>query len=173
MINKIFWDIDETLIHTTTSTFALKKAKHISFKLKNDRYDYGTIIRESAQQVIDYTREVVGFDNVYILTAATAEYANKINELAGWGFHENNIIAREIIAQHALSYEYKDENYCNNLANENNVLIDNLRYRDNYDKTNLIGIDEDRYLKVFDFYGAEYEKEDFPSIVRAFIEKLK
>jgi hypothetical protein len=168
MINKIFWDIDETLIHTTNR--ALGSANAVAFKLKNNKYTYNTIIRSCSKELIDYTREVVGFDNVYILTAATSDYANKVNELAGWAFHPDHIIAREDVSQHYISTAYGGDTVSpNKLAHKYNVLIDNLPYRENYDKINLIGISEDRYMKIHDYYGVEYEGRNFEEEVKAFI----
>jgi len=165
MINKIFWDIDETLIHTL---FREKITQpHITFKLQNDKTTYNTIVRDCAQSVIDFSRGIVGADNVYILTAATHDYALKINNLTGWGFGEHQIIAREEIANHKISTAYGGSAVmASTLAHRDNILIDNLPWRYNTDKMSLIGIKQDRYVKIDDYYGVEYEGGYFEKDVK-------
>ena len=76
MINTIHFDIDHTLIFTDLSN---PEQEHIRFTLEDDENTYYTIIRPCAQRLIDYARELVGKDNVYILTTSTTAYANTIN----------------------------------------------------------------------------------------------
>lgn len=160
MINKIFWDIDHTLIFTDLSN---PNQEHIRFTLENDLNTYYTIIRPCAQRLIDFARELVGEDNVYILTTSTTAYANTINEKAGWGFERDHIIAREEIQRHLIPTAYGGSAYVEmeGIAHKDNVLIDNLPYRQNMGKTTLIGIEEDRYLKVRDYYGVNGKDGDW------------
>lgn len=80
-IENIFWDLDECLIHTG---FGDPEQKHINFTLEGSQINYYTILRPCALELIEFSRKLVGHENVYILTTAIEEYANKINELAGW-----------------------------------------------------------------------------------------
>ena len=80
---KIFWDIDETLIHSRT--YIHKKLQH---DIVVDVYDqlFYTCVRPCSKSVVEYSRELFGAENVYILTAAAELYAQRINMLAGWNF---------------------------------------------------------------------------------------
>jgi hypothetical protein len=165
MINKLFWDIDETLIHTLFNEKTTQP--HISFKLPNDTATYNTIVRDCAQSVIDFSREIVGAENVYILTAATHDYAWTINNRTGWGFGEHQIIARDEIARHKTSTAYGGSCVLAGMfAHRDNILIDNLPWRYNTDKMSLIGIRQDRYVKIEDYYGVDFEGCNFEEYVK-------
>lgn len=170
MINKIFYDIDNTLIFTDLYK---PKQNHISFALENDPNTYYTIIRPCAQRLIDFARELVGKDNVYILTTSTTAYANTINEMTRWGFERDHIIAREEIARHLMPTAYGGSAYIEKegIAHKDNVLIDNLPYRENMGKVTLIGINEDRYLKVRDYYGVNGTEDWFEEDVMEFLKE--
>ena len=142
--------------------------------MPDDSDTYYTIIRPCAQRLIDLARELVGKDNVYILTAATFDYANTINEKAGWGFERDHIIAREEIKRHLIPTAYGGSAYVEKegIAHKDNVLIDNLPYRQNMSKVNLIGIGEDRYLHVRDYYGVNgTEWDTFEKDVKEFLKE--
>jgi hypothetical protein len=160
MINKIFIDLDECMLHTLLRN---PKQEHIRFTLEDDENTYYTIIRPCAQRLIDYARELVGKDNVYILTTSTTAYANTINQGAGWGFERDHIIAREEINRHLIPTAYGGRAYIEKegIAHKDNVLIDNLPYRENMGKVTLIGINEDRYLKVRNYYGVNGKDGDW------------
>lgn len=150
------------------------KQEHIRFTLEDDENTYYTIIRPCAQKLIDYARELVGKDNVYILTISTTDYANTINEKAGWGFERDHIIAREEIQRHLIPTAYGGSAYIEKkeVAHKDNVLIDNLPYRENMGKVTLIGINGDRYLKVRDYYGVNgIDYDDFEEDVREFLKE--
>ena len=169
MIHKIFWDIDECLIHSRLSE---PNQNHISFTLDDDLSMYYTIIRPCAQRLIDFSRELVGKDNVYVLTTSTTDYANAINEKAGWGFERDHVIAREEIQRHRISTAYGGSAYIEKkgVASKDNVLIDNLPYRENMGKVNLIGILEDRYLQVREYWGVNGREGDtFEEDVKEFL----
>jgi hypothetical protein len=174
MINKIFWDIDETLI--STSTYKCKDLDQKSFTLKNDLSSYYTVIRPNSQRLIDFSRELVGEKRVFILTTSTNDYANTINEIAGWGFASNQIISREMLKkQHPLQKLWREWEYTpRTIKSSLNVLIDNLPSYDNYNKMQLIGIERhlDRYLKIDDYYGEPNHDfdVDFESDVKLFLE---
>lgn len=160
MINKIFIDLDECMLHTLLRN---PEQEHIRFTLEDDLNTYYTIIRSCAQRLIDYARKLVGKDNVYILTTSTTAYANTINEKAEWGFERDHIIAREDINRHLISTAYGGKAYVEmeGIAHKNNVLIDNLPHRENMGKITLIGINYNRYLKVRDYYGVNGKDDDY------------
>lgn len=164
MINRVYWDLDETLIHTHDEDYI----KH-DFEFDLDTggwggsYNYKTKIRPGAQKVIDYSRHLVGVDNVWILTASTIDYATIINHKAGFGFRPDQIIAREHHKTHLKSKEHR---------HPDNVLIDNLPAFDNTNKTALIGIKRDNYLQVKDYYGIDFSDSTFVEDCINFLNKI-
>jgi hypothetical protein len=173
MINRIFWDIDETLIHTCLQD---PGQEHISFAIGEDLNVYYTIVRPCAKKLIEFSRQIVGADKVHILTTSTREYAQKINELAGWGFKNEDIFAREDLAIHCRSvktaYGGSHEEYDPHIyAHKDNVLIDNLMPRYNGRKIGFIGIWKslDNYFEVRDYYGVNFPDDPFEEEVVEFI----
>jgi hypothetical protein len=170
MINKIFWDIDETLIHTSLHE---PDQKHISFALEDDLSMYYTIIRPCSHRLIEFSRELVGADNVHILTTATRDYAQEVNRQAGWGFKNEDIFTREDLEYHTTKlagiYGESDPHI---YAHKNNVLIDNLSPRENWRKVTFIGIPNDyhtNYLQVRDYYGVDFPDDLFEADVKKFL----
>jgi len=172
MINRIFWDIDETLIHTV-----LRKPDqdHVSFSLDDGMYY--TMIRPCSKALIDFSRELVGADRVHILTTATRNYAREVNRLAGWGFKNEDIFSREDQVGHmrrfSLAYGKSHEECDPHIyAHKNNVIIDNLPPRQNFNKIEFIGIGntyQDNYLKINDYYGVEFANSNFEQEVKDFL----
>jgi hypothetical protein len=173
MINKIFWDIDETMIHTLMND---PNQQHLQFSL-GDSLTYHTIIRPCSHALIRYSRELVGKENVHILTTATRDYAEKVNELAGWGFDPKDIFAREdqAAARVWVTTAYGggyNETTPHEYANPNNVLIDNLYPRENQGKIQFIGIVDTyktNYLKIQDYYGVDFPEDPFEEEVKGFL----
>jgi hypothetical protein len=170
MINRIYFDIDETLIHTCLTP---PKQEHVTLNLGNHG-TYYTIIRPSAKRCIEYARSLVGVSNVHILTTATRAYANKVNDLAGWKFNQQDIFTREDLADHTVKSGWGGvAPLAHAYAHPNNVIIDNLPKRENCAKISFIGIDEtqnENYLKIPDYYGVEYEEEFFEENVKTFLQ---
>jgi hypothetical protein len=172
MINRIFWDADETLIHT-----ALRKPdqNHVSFALDDGMYY--TIIRPCSKALIDFSRELVGADRVHILTTATRDYAQEVNRLADWGFKNEDIFSREDLASHFRTFStayggHHTECDPHIYAHKGNVIIDNLRPRENERKIAFIGINsnyETNYLRINDYYGVEYADSNFEREVKDFL----
>jgi len=172
MIQAIFWDLDECILYTDVNDTDVNDPgqEHISFTLDESPLQYFTIIRPCALELIKFSRNLVGHNNVYILTTSTENYANKINELAGFGFASDHIFHRETIqkAWYSAAYGGGSTAPCN-VASKENVLIDNLPSKENYSKMNLIGINRDRYLKVDDYYGCNYPEDPFEDDVKKFL----
>ena len=142
---RIFWDLDETLIH---SSYSEPEQEHERLVLDHELYY--SIVRPDAKKAIDLSRQVAGDENVFILTIATWEYAAEANRLMDFGFSNENIIDR---------YEIKSlEDDRRGLKNERNLLIDNLPPLANGQKLLKIGINHtwhQQYLQVRDFFGAK------------------
>lgn len=175
MINKIFWDIDETLIHTLMSD---PKQEHV--QLVFDDHTYYTIIRPVSHELIQFSRNLVGKENVHILTTATRDYAEQVNALAGWGFDNADIFTREdqaaarvwVATAYGGGYGATTPH---EYANPNNVLIDNLPPRENQGKIQFIGISDTyktNYLKIDDYYGVDFPDNSFEEDVKTFLTNL-
>ena len=150
MIKNIFLDIDETLIYTYTYKFN-EEIRNDEITLSfSDSPDLYTYVRPCAAKVIAAARALVGSDNVYILTTSTREYAEQVNESAGWGFKNESIFTREDLRD---AYQHGVTTPHHKLADSNNVIVDNLPPRYNFTKMAYIGIDTDQYLQVRDYYG--------------------
>ena len=171
MIKNIFFDLDECLIHTQVNQDPEQCC--LKFIIGEDINKYYTIVHPRALFLIDYARTVTNLNNVFILTTSTKDYALKINELAGFGFEEKNIIGREIIQkqQYPAAYGGSSTIPLKNIANKENILIDNLSWKNNICKMELIGISSDRYLHVRDYYGVNYPDDVFETRVVQFIDK--
>jgi hypothetical protein len=173
MINRIYWDIDETLIHTTMRP---PNQEHIVLAL-NDGGMYYTILRPCAKRLIEFSRELVGAARVHILTTATRDYAQEVNRLAGWGFKNDDIFAREDQASHSRNFPTAYGGYHSEIdphiyAHKDNVLIDNLPRRENQVKIDFIGIgktENTNYLKIDDYYGVEFSDSTFEQDVKNFL----
>ena len=173
MINRIYWDIDETLIHTTMRP---PNQEHIVLAL-NDGGMYYTILRPCAKRLIEFSRELVGAARVHILTTATRDYAQEVNRLAGWGFKNDDIFAREDQASHSRNFPTAYGGYHSEIdphiyTHKDNVLIDNLPRRENQVKIDFIGIgktENTNYLKIDDYYGVEFSDSTFEQDVKNFL----
>lgn len=166
MINKIFWDNDECLSHSSYMPF--ENQTYLTITLV-DGCVY-TILRPSAKEVLKYSRNLVGDDNVYMLTSASTDFAQAVNIEAGLGFNINQILTRDDMSKHAVSGAYGGSYVMphGELAHEDNVLIDNLPSRYNIDKMSFIGINSSRYLQIRDYYGV-----NIPENERKFVNQVK
>jgi len=168
MIKRIFWDIDECLIYTRVNRDP--KQECLTFTLDADSNTYYTIVRPSALEVIEHSRNLVGADNVYILTTSTRDYARKITMLAGWNFANANILTRETLHDHQYSTAYEGRAMlAHTTAHKHNVLIDNLPLQHNLDKMHLIGIDHKGYHHVCEYYGINHTDTEWKEDVLAFL----
>lgn len=169
MLNNIYFDIDETLIHTITGK--LPEQDHVYHMIEDG--DYYTIIRPCAKRLIEFARDLVGKDRVYILTTSVTEYARNVNRLAEFGFEHDHILTREDMAAATQpdpdTYVYQTAPHPS--AHPDNVLIDNLPPRYNANKTDYIGITGqlDKYLHIRDYYGVNFAEDGFEEDVRKFL----
>jgi hypothetical protein len=171
MIDRVFWDIDETLIHTEMRPFG-EGYNDVEFKL--DGVSYYTKIRPCSSELVAFSRDLVGADNVYILTTSTRDYAREINRITGWNFAHDHIFSREDLYEHRCSTAYGGSAFVQNekVASANNVIIDNMPSGQNWGKISFIGINRERYLKIDDYYGVDFADCTFVEDVKEFLTKL-
>ena len=169
MLNKIFIDLDETLISGSAASRYLTDCDFTIALEYGGVYDIK--VRSSALDVIKLARSYVGLENVYILTIASRDYATKVSTSACFDFPPENIIPREEIHQATYKTLYGGMNYGTNtkISHSDNVLIDNLPARENEKKMIYIGIKPDRYLSITPYYGTNFEDDDFYSSVEEFL----
>lgn len=175
VINKIFWDIDETLIHTRYSPGKHGEFKEICVESEDGSKEIlYTSIRPCSLELIEFSRGLVGKENVHILTTATYDYALHISKLAGWGFGESDIFSRGVIEQFTIEkpmmYGSESLTTPHPLSHPGNLLIDNLPAQLNMKKIFLMGIPlPDGYLEVPDYVGINSTEEYFKNLVINFL----
>jgi hypothetical protein len=173
MIKRIFQDLDECILHTMVNSMPNEGEKYLEFILGEDLHTYRTLVRPCAKSLFEYYNSIVGKENVYILTASTREYARHLNSVCEFGLDNDHIYSREDMDQHSISYGYGGKGTLPmSIAHKDNVLIDNLHWRYNAIKTNLIGIREDRYHQTKDYYGINLQNDGFFDDIKSFIEKM-
>lgn len=159
MIKRIFWDIDETLIHSSFGN----EPNQEHLRITSTGEQIFTMVRPCARALIDFGRELVGPENSFILTNSIKSYALEINEKANFGFDENQVLHRGDMAALTEDKDHGAWMYGSGgsaeyfphkeLADENNVLIDNLPFIYNTSKVTMIGIKQDRYFNCRGYYG--------------------
>lgn len=127
--NRLFWDLDETLVHTMVAD-SEKHANElvdlygehwsgIPFKIRHDGW-YVVFVRNSTKRLLEFSRELLGHDNVYLLSVGTVDYVAWVNVKAELGFDPNtNLFGREDIVMTETCPKFKDSH---------NVLVDNENY---------------------------------------------
>ena len=147
MNNYIFVDLDETLIHTLQPFFGEEPTNDsVKVKIPGEKEYYDTILRQGA---VYFLHELRTKGKVFILTAATADYAAAMNAKFGFGFAEGEIYSREDISFGNLDPK---------LFGEGNVyLFDNLPRRENRSKIEFLRAicKEVNYIQVPAFYYNE------------------
>lgn len=163
-IKKICLDFDSTLGHS----FYADDEKHADqlledysehwrgekFELIHGGWDntpnnwFVTFKRSWADDLIKFSRDIVGSDNVYILTAASRDYINLCNKKLELGFDpDKNIFSREDMNAVNKSPVFIDSY---------NILVDDLPYREHLGKIShkaefLNMLPESQYIKVNPF----------------------
>lgn len=147
MKNIIFVDLDETLIHTFLPAWGetpTKDAETVSFISTEGREDeYDVVLRQGALHFLQILRNK---GDVYILTAATSDYAAAMNRHFGLGFTNNQIYSREDIQASQADPEFFGKGTV--------YLYDNLPRHENRSKiTFLRPIGNVNYIQVEGFYN--------------------
>lgn len=170
MIKRIFWDNDQTLSHSMDDD---PEQECIELIFNCGEFYY-TVIRPSAIKVLEFSRNLVGNNNVYMLTSAIRDHAEQVNEKGGFGFANDHILTREDMNKNQFNGAYGSVHCYSNpdIADDKNVLIDNLPSHYNTQKMQYIGINYTRYLKVDDYYGVNnHEKEFFDDVTNFLLQK--
>jgi len=171
MIKRIFQDLDECILHTQVNTTI--DQSHVEFVLSEGMYTYRTMIRPCAKELFAYYNDLVGKENVYILTAATTEYAETLNRLGEFGLDADHIFAREDMQKHSYNTGmYEDSSViAHSLADKDNVLIDNLPYRYNTGKMSFMKITSDNYHQTPEYYGVNFPDDPFFGNIQKFLKE--
>jgi hypothetical protein len=172
MIKRIFQDLDECILHTLVNKMPNEGEKYVEFMLGEDMHTYRTLIRPCAKELFAYYNSIVGKENVYILTTATRDYAEALNQLGEFGLDNDHIYTREDIQQYSISHGYGGEGTLPMpIADKDNVLIDNLPPRYNYNKMDMMGIVTKNYHQTPEYYGNNLNDQDFFEGIKEFIKQ--
>ena len=150
-INKIYFGLNGVLISP--------------LEINEDKFDYGfraggkthrCIINPYSWRLLEFSRNVVGSENVWLLTSCEREYAEVVNRFTLFRFPSSQILAKEDI-----------ENYVETCELKNNILIDNLPFKENNNKIIAVKIAVDNYLQVEGYRGIY--KDGWKEVVEGFI----
>ena len=168
MIKRIFQDLDECILHTVVNHDL--EQPHVEFILSENLHIYRALIRPCAKELFAYYNELVGKENVYILTTATREYAEALNRLGEFGLDYAHIFTREDIQQHKTHFGNRGEGMMKlPIADKDNVLIDNLPPRYNDYKMDMMGIVTKNYHQTPEYFGNNLNDEDFFENIKKFL----
>jgi len=171
MIKRIFQDLDECILHTRVNSPV--DQDHVEFVLGEDMHAYRSIIRPCAKELFAYYNDLVGKENVYILTTACLDYAEALNQLGEFGLDTDHIFARE----HMQKHSYNTRMHGNPsilphvLADRNNVLIDNLPCRHNETKMDFMKITINNYHQTKEYYGVNFPDDPFFEKIQKFLKE--
>ena len=146
MKNLIFVDLDETLIHTFMPYWgetATKDAEEVFINTEGATDIFNVVLRQGALHFLQVLRNT---GDVYMLTAATNDYANAMNRHFGLGFAESQIYSREHIQSSQADVERFDKGVV--------YLFDNLPRHENRSKIVFLRpLGETNYIQVREFYN--------------------
>jgi hypothetical protein len=182
MDQKIFLDFDSTLGYTMYAD-SEKHADDLLYTYsenfiadKFEMYGYGwhvTFRRPWANDLIKFCKQLIGSDNVYILTTGLQDYIYWCNAKLNLGFDPNNkIFGREDIHKYQPHPQFTDTF---------NVLVDDLPYRDHLYGAGKIKflnhIPQSQYVKdhPFTIWKEPIKKDDeyFEHITSSILESIK
>jgi hypothetical protein len=175
MINRIFFDLDETLLHTIFDEDPCQKCfEHIDdFDERCSFKKMYTIFNPDAKSLLKFSRDLVGNENVYILTSSLKAYATRLCQAGDFGFRSDQIFSREDLDNHRAVGAYGGSYHLSSkLADPNNVLIDDLPPRNVENKLSFAGIKDwqNRFIAAHPYYGVNFPDNDYADEI---IEKLK
>ncbi len=144
------------------------------FELRHDGW-YVTFKRAWTNDLLTFSRQLLGDENVFILTSSIGDYVRWCNIKLELGFDPNtNIFSREDLFAHSRVHP--------RFSDTHNVLVDNLRYNENLNGivskiSFLNNIPETQYVKVKPFEvwteKTEYDKEYFEDVKARIITALE
>jgi hypothetical protein len=174
MIKRIFQDLDECILHTRVNDMPDDGDEYVEFVLGEDTHTYRTVVRPCAKSLFEYYNSVVGKENVYILTAATRDYAKELNRVCEFGLDDDHIYAREDTDAQRTRMGWGGSSHERfSIADKKNVLIDNLHLRYNNVKIQVTGIHDENYHQTPAYYGNNNYESGFLKDIKAFIEKRR
>ncbi len=148
MKNLIFVDLDETLIHTFMPAWGETPSEDATTVFLGPSEQYDTVLRQGAIHFLHLLRSK---GQVYILTAATNDYANAMNKTFELGFDTNQIFSREDIQSGSINPASFDRGTV--------YLFDNLPRHENHSKIKFLRpLGEVKYVQVGAFYNNEVSR---------------
>lgn len=162
METKIWLDLDDTLIksfYIENDIFYddLKNSKQTKHHRNECHTGYLTFLRPIGDEIIKYSKELVGSENVYILTAASRNYALDIVREMVINISFSNIMTRDELDEFRVD-RVKQEG--------TNILIDDLPYYDNYHKLNYLDIPKnlERYIQIAPYSPFNSNEKEITSL---------
>ena len=156
----IFVDIDETLMHAGMGEDHKPEVPTVNVMTREPDELYKVSLRPGAIKLLLDLRTV---GHVYALTRATHDYALAMNKTLSFGFPKERIYSRLQVK------EWRETQINLDIPQGQNYLIDDLNYRDNYEKIALLRkLGPVQYIKVIPFYGYTnegYTHEEINNIV--------
>lgn len=183
MTKKIFLDFDNTLAHSLYANsekhadeLLYDYSEHFigeKFQLRRDGW-YVSFKRAWCDDLVTFSKQLVGPDNVYILTTGIQDYIRWCNVCLKLGFDPNtHIFGREDIHGNIHPYKLFTDTF--------NVLVDDMTYRDHSigkgKVTFLNNLPYDQYVRVkeFNVWTAPIGKDEeyFEDVKSRILEALK
>jgi hypothetical protein len=160
MDKHIFFDLDETLLHTRMSRaesghFGQPIVRNFGDGTTHNPVWYTSYVRPGALKLLEEVRKIVPEERIHVITVATTDYALWNNEGHGFGFHPDRIFAREHLHQKVKTERLKFPEGITPRA----YLIDNLHRMELGGKLSLLHqrlgfpIDQLYTYRVDDYYG--------------------
>ena len=149
-----FVDLDETLIHTNDLFYCskFKEAETATVILQPMNDKYYALYRQGAREFLSELRK--NCDKVFMLTAATQDYAEGMNEKFNLGFCKSKIYSRYDFRRTKFEEPTEKTKAAHKLVPGAVFLYDNLHYNDNREKIRYLeGMGALTYVKVEPFYG--------------------
>jgi len=157
----VFIDLDETLIHTLYNCFSNNRVRVDFSSYIGGRSDmtptgYGVLLRPNTHEFLKTVRGL--YPNVYMLTAATSEYGQKMNDVFNLGFTSEEIIGRDL-----WNAIYANSPKLHRFTNDPcySVLIDNEHPKDKNacDKINYLKtFGKAYYIRIKGYYGSDKDE---------------
>lgn len=144
----IFVDLDETLIHTFMPAWDEFPSEDATTVFLGPSEQYDTVLRQGAIHFLHLLRSK---GQVYMLTAATNDYANAMNKTFELGFNSNQIFSREDIQSGQLDPTFFGKGTV--------YLFDNLPRHENHSKIRFLRpLGEVKYIQVAEFYNNQVSR---------------
>lgn len=138
MTPHIFFDLDETLIHSND----IASSHSVAIVVRD--FIFHVNLRPLCRKMLADTRALVP---VRLITSAIRDYALQINDTLQLGFKEDEILARE-------DYAYYGKDHPRTFYPQG-ILIDNYPITNEWSITKIsyLGIPDCRYIQISDYLG--------------------